>query len=337
MMGTELPPEFVQYKSTDPFPKISSGLLNSADIADYVNTVKIFDPFILGNLKTASYELPFSGSVFWWDPETKQQIQKQIKSKDNTFALKPNSIAYVQPDTTFYLPDYIALRFNLRITHVHQGLLLGTGPLVDPGFCGRLLIPLHNLTANEYVFVYGNGFIWIDFTKLSPNARWNSTSFLDLPRKGSYKPFPDNKKFLTPESYFRQANEGSSIVSSIPEAIKQSKDDASTAAKNAASAADSARKAGKKLDRNLIVGLVAVLLTVFAAGIAIIQIFQSTLDSKTRASEEVTKAQIEGLRQELNQRRSEAATKTQVDGLQEQINKLRIGIEQGALHDSSSK
>ncbi len=28
---------------------------------------------------------------------------------------------------------------------VYKGLLLGTGPIVDPGFVGKLYIPLHKL------------------------------------------------------------------------------------------------------------------------------------------------------------------------------------------------
>src|SRR5258708_38194347 len=105
-MDTKLPPEYERYRSIDPFPEIQAALLKSADISDYVETVKIVAPFNSANLKPASYEVPFSGTVFWWDIETKKRQQQEIKSKDDTFILRSNSIAYVQPDTTFYLPDY---------------------------------------------------------------------------------------------------------------------------------------------------------------------------------------------------------------------------------------
>ena len=63
------------------------------------------------------------------------------------------------------MPDFIALRFNLQIQHVHRGLLLGTGPLVDPGFWGKLCIPLHNLTDQDYEIPKEEGLIWLEFTK----------------------------------------------------------------------------------------------------------------------------------------------------------------------------
>jgi deoxycytidine triphosphate deaminase len=93
-------------------------------------------------------------------------VEKQI-SRGETFVLRRNSIAFVQVEPVFRIPDYIALRFNLKILHVHRGILLGTGPLVDPGFVGNLYIPLHNLTDSDYTFKGGEGLIWMEFTKVS--------------------------------------------------------------------------------------------------------------------------------------------------------------------------
>ena len=91
------------------------------------------------------------------------------------------------------LPEYIAVRFNLHIRHVHKGILLGTGPLVDPGFFGNLLIPLHNLTDNNYKLIGGEGFIWVEFTKVSKHV------------PGSLKSFPSNKDITDPEEYMEKS------------------------------------------------------------------------------------------------------------------------------------
>ena len=314
MSDDQLPPEYETYKSEDPFSDIQPALLNSADITDYVNVVRMVIPFDASKLKPASYEVPFSGEVFWWDAETKEKQVREIKSKDDTFILRSNAIVYVHLDTTFYLPDYIALRFNLRITHVHQGLLLGTGPLVDPGFCGRLLIPLHNMTSNEYPLVYGNGFIWVEFTKLS---RWRNlrTTTPPLPRNGSYVQFKNDKTFLVPDFYFRQAQQDNPyIVSSIPYAVADSraaatraakeaeaaKADAGSAAKDANAARAEAANALRKLDINLYIGLVAIAIATVGILYTAVQIFQSTLDSKTKASEEAVKAHLDSFQKELN-------------------------------------
>lgn len=222
-MADPIPERYKAHKERDPFPKIPAALLNSADIEAYAEKVVLLDPFDPARRKSASYEIPFLGTVFVWSPQSKLKEVSEITREGQTFFIQPNSIAYIYLATTFYLPDYIAVRFNLKITQVHRGLLLGTGPLVDPGFYGRLLVPLHNLTANQYPLVGGDGLIWVEFTKVSPNSKWISDESTGTEGTGGYKEFPDRKRNLTPEAYFEKANRGNPIISSIPDATLEAK------------------------------------------------------------------------------------------------------------------
>jgi deoxycytidine triphosphate deaminase/cell division protein FtsB len=211
-----------QFEKDDPFPSILPALLNSADIDDYVSATGMIYPFdpSNGKLKTASYEIDLLGRCLYWDDKGEPRIF-ELKKGDK-FLLKKNSIAFVSPKTKFRIPNYIALRFNLRITHVHRGLLLGTGPLVDPGFEGRLVIPLHNLTTNDYEFLGGEGLIWIEFTKL--NSPHGTSCRADrYSRQGKYVPFPEDKKNLGMEYYLHKAAPHDTIRSSIPDAIQDAR------------------------------------------------------------------------------------------------------------------
>ncbi|MGH2757218.1 MAG: dCTP deaminase domain-containing protein, partial [Actinomycetota bacterium] len=162
---------YEQWKTEDPFSdEIVPALLNSGDIADYVAATGMVHPFVPNKrkLKPASYEVDLLGKCVSFVGPRRQDIQVSEIQRDQEFVLRENEIAFVQLEPTFRLPEYIALRFNLKIRHVYRGLLLGTGPLVDPGFVGHLWIPLHNLTSNEYVLRGGEGLVWMEFTKLSP-------------------------------------------------------------------------------------------------------------------------------------------------------------------------
>lgn len=217
------------YQITDPFPSIPPALLNSADIQDYVRATAMIDPFSLEKLKPASYEADFLGEVHYWNNEGDGVSKKIVEtiSKGKAIKIRKNSIVFVSLATAFCLPSYIALRFNLKITHVHRGLLLGTGPLVDPGFRGRLLVPLHNLTSDDYELIGGDGLIWIEFTKLSGNNAWGDDN-IDRSRDaetrdGIYKQFDDTKKDITAEKYLVKASPHAPIVSSIPHLLDQAK------------------------------------------------------------------------------------------------------------------
>ncbi len=222
------------YLKKDPFPTIPPALLNSADIEDYVLATGMIEPFDPTKLKPGSYVIAVNGEIHQWGVNGKKSVVP-LRKEGDTFSLQPNSIAFVLLDTKLYLPDYIAVRFNLKINHVHKGLLLGTGPLVDPGFEGRLFIPLHNLTTNEYILKYNEGLIWVEFTKLSPNKNWVQAADTHA-RQGTYRVFPDDKKNLTPMDYIDQATGGNAVISSIPYAMD-------AALKSAKESAESARAA----------------------------------------------------------------------------------------------
>jgi deoxycytidine triphosphate deaminase len=209
---------FASFEDRDPLPEVPPALLNAGDIYDYARITGMIYPFetdktrLKQKLKSASYEIDFLGDVYYFSEEDGKHHQVKIEP-NIPFELPKNSIAFVFLETKFRLPDYIALRFNLRIKHVHRGLLLGTGPLVDPGFVGRLLIPLHNLTSESYTLIGGEGFIWVEFTKLSPHKRWDSRgrSFAS-----DYMIFPRAKRDLTAQQYFNAASNGKPAISSIP-------------------------------------------------------------------------------------------------------------------------
>ena len=233
----------------DPFPSLPPCLLSAAHIEAYVKRTGMLNAFDRAALKSASYEVKLRGEVVSWDDEGRKH--KTVVDDDTAvLELAPNSITFVQVEPIFRLPPYIAIRFNLRIHHVHRGLLLGTGPLVDPGFEGKLLIPLHNLTATAYFMDLNEALIWVEFTKTSHGL---------APKDYDEKPFPPTGKNLKPEDYLRKANNGFPIQSSIPDAQKQ-------ALKRSDKAQRQADKARNSLRKVQAFGLVAIVSAVVAVG-----------------------------------------------------------------------
>ena len=237
------------YKSVDPFPLIPPALLNSADIADYVSATGMICPFDDGPemLKSASYRVRILGEcVYWDDSGLKKSVDLRVGDE---FKLPPNSISFVSLEPVFRLPDYLAIRFNLDISHVYKGLLLGTGPLVDPGFVGKLFIPLHNLTANEYTLRAYDSIIWMEFTKLSPIPRWRDSELVRI-QAGKFRPFPARKlQRRTIADYLERAvGRENSVRSSIPVAFERVEESARLAAESSKQAATSASAAASKVD-----------------------------------------------------------------------------------------
>ena len=88
---------------------------------------------------------------------------------------------------------------------------------MDPGFAGRLLIPVHNLTSNEITIRGKDGFIWVEVTKLSPSSvLWNGVPH---PHAHPVPVFPLDKLNLDATDYFDKANHGLPILSSVEQTL----------------------------------------------------------------------------------------------------------------------
>jgi deoxycytidine triphosphate deaminase len=229
---------YAEFKGNDPFPLVPEALLNSFDIVRYVYTTGMIDPFYPESLEGAVYKCNFSGYYKYWDEKHIAHERTLGKSKSDVFKLPPNSISFLEIEPTFQIPTYLVLRFNLKVKHVYKGLLLGTGPIVDPGFVGKLYIPLHNLTLNEYVIKKDASLISVEFTKLSRHNDRNPTGkqiqiikdldFSAIPIiNNQIEPSRDInfylKNSLTDKMFGKLNKDELSVESSIPEAIMEAK------------------------------------------------------------------------------------------------------------------
>lgn len=291
---------FRTWRERDPYPDIPPALLNNADIVDYVSRTGMIHPFYPQRLKPASYEIALLGRYLYVDGSGRQ-FSGEIR-KGEKFLLKKNSIAFLSVEPYFRLPDYIALRHNLKITNVYKGLLVGTGPLVDPGFVGRISLPLHNLTNIDYELIGGEGIIWVEFTKLSPNQAWGCQSPRDG-RKGIYAPFPLVK------------NELQEVNDYVYKAVGPGKVPSSSIA-GVALDARRARRVAKRTRRlvlglgigGALVGVAAILLATFQVVLPAIQLQQQT-NTELR-SQEVQIANLQQTLKELQASARPASTRT---------------------------
>lgn len=121
------------------------------------------------NLRPAAYTLRIGDDYIDSDG-----TKRRFSDTDDSFVFKKNSIIFVSTKEKLELPYYVVARFNLRVNWVYGGILLGTGPQVDPGFSGKLSCPLYNLTSVDILIRRGEDFATIDFEKTTSlgNKTW---------------------------------------------------------------------------------------------------------------------------------------------------------------------
>jgi deoxycytidine triphosphate deaminase len=269
--GKRYAENFRSNNKLDPFPAIPHALLSAEDVKKYVFATGAVAPFFSGpesrRLKRAAYEGRVGDTAYEFDNRG-----ALVKLPTTPLVVKANSIVFVECDLDFRLPDFIAARFNLQVRHVHRGLLLGTGPLIDPGYWGKLCIPLHNLTNEDYHIPKDSGLIWLEFTKTSLKTTERSVSEgLGGRRVGSewwcIKDFID-------EAAKPIGDQGKTVAirSSIPAMAEE-------ATNRAEKAEESARGAEKWVKGLGAVGLLAVLISLVGLSMAFYSNIQSAYNS----------------------------------------------------------
>ena len=301
---------YMQTHQSDPFPDVLPALLNTADVCKYVARTGMIFPFNFsaGDLKLATYNFRAGGQIVWWDSSGDKQ-KFELKEDSGEFVLKGNSIAFMTLEPELRIPDYLALRFNLRVDNVYRGLLLGTGPIIDPGYVGRLSIPLHNLTTNDYSIKYGDKIISVEFTKLSIHSKWNVNAVDASPYLSArinelsaiYFPYKPTSKVRNPnerdvEYHIDQASPNKAVKSSIPEITAK----AELSASEARDELSRARRQSNVLGIALVVAIVSIFVSLVIGGIAVGSFyFDFRSDRQAYLQSSIVPENIDAIEQEI--------------------------------------
>ena len=299
------------YKIDPLVDDIKPALLNSVGIEKYAEKGCLMERIDRERLKPASYEMKFLGRLYDYkmhDGKLKQRCRYIWPGRRVT--LPRNSITYLWMEEKLLLPEYIAARFNLHIRYVHKGILLGTGPLVDPGFFGNLLIPLHNLTDNDYEVTGGDGIIWVEFTKVSGG---------EVSEGFDPKPFPEGKYIKTANQYLEKAK---ILRHGVQSAIKGALDNAEKNITDSKEIADDARKKVEVINKRLEnIGWRAVMIGVITIAITIGGIWYTGLNLISEAASRVQSSENQILSTKIVEQDS------RIDKLEIDVEKMKMQLQ----------
>jgi len=202
------------------------------------------------------------GSVLTWNRGEKIEFELGVNEDKNknirkSVELQPNSLTFLTTIEEFQLTKDVIARFNLKSKWVHQGLLLGTGPIVDPQLHARLLIPVHNFSSQTVTMNYGQEFISVEFTKtLDPDS--------ELPlSNGKTTKFVENPNWLFDFYKYRERIENKKVVSSVQNQFEEINDKIDAAKSEYDILKKDTEQEIKTLKKYNVFGIIAVLISIF--------------------------------------------------------------------------
>lgn len=125
----------------------------------------VIEPFDDAQVQSATYDFRVGAQGATTSAKKLMDISKQ-----GYLSLSPGDFGVVTVFEKIELGAQYAARFGLRSKYARKGLIATTGPQIDPGFRGRLIIGITNLTPKAISLPYKDDFVSVEFHKLEEPA-----------------------------------------------------------------------------------------------------------------------------------------------------------------------
>jgi len=136
-------------------------LTDSQIVEAYKKGDIMIDPFDEKQVQSASYDLRVG------EQGATTSTKKIVNLKENGYmSLQPGDFGVLTCLEIIRLGPQYAARFGLRSKYARKGLIATTGPQIDPGYQGRLIIGITNLTPKPVSLPYKDDLLSVEFHRL---------------------------------------------------------------------------------------------------------------------------------------------------------------------------
>ena len=150
---------------------------------------RLIEGYCNENIQTCSYDLRM-GSQYYYDKNDGSDVVNICSLQEGeVLKIPPDAICYVITEESVNMPKDLTASISLSLGLIKCGVMLAAQPPYDPGYTGKTVALLHNLSNEPVKIKHGQHILNIVFTKLSTSV--------DETQKynGEYQKLDDLKKF----------------------------------------------------------------------------------------------------------------------------------------------
>lgn len=163
-------------------------LTNDQIIDAYRKQNILINPFDEKQIQGATYDLRVG------DKGATTSSKKLVHIRETGYLrLEPGDFGIIIVFEELRIGPQYAARFGLRSKYARKGLIATTGPQIDPGYHGRLILGLTNLTPKPITLAYKDDLVSIEFHQLDQP----STKPYDGPYQDKMDLGPEEIEFIT--------------------------------------------------------------------------------------------------------------------------------------------
>lgn len=153
-------------------------VLSDGDIKRAINLreIKIEPALTKDQIQPATVDSPLGGKIFKTVPEP----TVKVLSKGEFLNIEPSEFVEVLTYEYLELSNQISGRFGLKSEFTRKGLMLFSGPQIDPTFRGVLSVSLYNTSTRPITIMFKQTFCSVEFSRLdSPSESEYTGRYLE--------------------------------------------------------------------------------------------------------------------------------------------------------------
>lgn len=144
-------------------------VLSREDIEWLVHAKRLINPFLLENVGPCSYDLTVGEEYYCYDKSDGDHFVTRSLADGFTDRcnIPPNSCAFILTKESINMPLNITGQLSLRFALTKRGIMLSPQAPIEPGYSGKVMMMLYNLSDETQVFKRGDPFVTVSFHEVS--------------------------------------------------------------------------------------------------------------------------------------------------------------------------
>ena len=123
------------------------------------------------NIQSCSYDLRMGDEYYFYEDDGGKKQRREVKisalKKGGVLKIPPDAICYVITKEIVNMPDDLTASISLSLGLIKSGVMLAAQPPYDPGYSGKTVALLHNLSNETVLIRHGQHILNIVFTDVS--------------------------------------------------------------------------------------------------------------------------------------------------------------------------
>ena len=145
-------------------------VLSKAKIIELCEKNELLKDYKKENIQSCSYDLRLGSQYYYHEKINSRKVNISKLEDGDVLSIPPHAICYVITEETVNMPKNLTASISLSFGLINKGVMLAAQPPYDPGYKGKTVALLHNLSDESISIRRGDHILNMVFSELDTDV-----------------------------------------------------------------------------------------------------------------------------------------------------------------------